>query len=203
MGRLIGVFGGTFDPPHLGHRILAYEARLALGLDQVLWVVTGDPPHKPDRKLAPAEDRVAMVRMMIDSEAAFTLSRVELDREPPHYALDTLDLLREEWPGAELVYLMGSDSLMELPTIWHNPVQFVEQVDRLGVMPRPDVQVDMQWLQSKLPGIEVKVNLFSTPLIEISSSLIRARMRSGQPYQHFVMPQVGQYLERGKFYLSD
>ena len=203
MGRLIGVFGGTFNPPHLGHRILAYEAMLDLGLEKVLWVVTGDPPHKPDDGLMSAQDRVVMVEMMIDSEPAFSLSRVELDRQPPHYALDTLRLLHRQWPEAELVYLMGSDSLMELPTVWHQPRQFVDQADRLGVMARPAVEVDMQWLASELPGIESKVTLFSAPLIEISSSLIRSRIRAGQPYKHFVTDEVGMYLERGQFYLTD
>ncbi|MGD8822915.1 MAG: nicotinate-nucleotide adenylyltransferase [Anaerolineales bacterium] len=202
MGRLIGIFGGTFDPPHLGHRILAYEAMLNLGLEQVLWVVTGDPPHKPDIQITPAQDRVAMVEMMIDSEPAFILSRVELDRQPPHYALDTLRLLHQQWPQAELVYLMGSDSLMELPTVWHQPRQFVDQADRLGVMPRPNVELDLPWLASKLPGIESKVTFFTAPLIEISSSLIRSRIRAGQPYKHFVTAEVGRYLDRSTFYRS-
>ena len=201
MGRLIGIFGGTFDPPHLGHRILAYEAMLGLGLEQVLWVVTGDPPHKPDRKITSAQDRVAMVEMMLESEPAFRLSRIELDRQPPHYALDTLRLLRQEWPQSELVYLMGSDSLMELPTVWHQPRQFVDQVDQLGVMARPHTDVDMEWLRSELPGIESKVKFFSAPLIEISSSMIRSRIRAGLPFKHFVTNHVGMYLETGGFYL--
>lgn len=200
MGRLIGVFGGTFDPPHLGHIILAHEARLGLNLELVLWIVTGDPPHKPDRRISPAEQRVAMVEMMIHDEPAFALSRVELDRQPPHYAVDTLAYLREQFPQAELVYLMGSDSLMELPDVWHNPQQFVDQVDQIGVMHRVGAEVDLIQLEAELPGIESKVRFFRAPLIEISSSLIRQRAHEGLAYQHFLTEAVGQYVSTNKLY---
>lgn len=202
MGRLIGVFGGTFDPPHHGHRILAYEAQLELGLDRVLWVVTGDPPHKPDRMITPAQHRVAMVSMVVEDEKSFELSRVELDRQPPHYAVETLELLRNEWPDEELVYLMGGDSLMELPTVWHKPGEFVDLVNRIGVMRRPTTEVDMDWLNSVLPGIETKVQFFNAPLVDISSSLIRARVRAGKAYKHFLPARIAQYIEREDLYRS-
>lgn len=202
MGRVTGIFGGTFDPPHIGHRILAYEALLELGLDRVLWVVTGDPPHKPDQKISPAELRVEMVGRLIEAEPAFKLSRVELDRQPPHYAVDTLRLLREQWPDVQMVYLMGGDSLMELPIVWHRPLDFVREVDRLGVMRRPATQIDLKWLEGQLPGIESKVHLFSTPRIEISSSLIRERARTSKPYQHFLTKEVGEIVASRNLYRS-
>jgi nicotinate-nucleotide adenylyltransferase len=200
MGRIIGIFGGTFDPPHLGHRILAYEAQYELELDRVLWVVTGDPPHKPDRMIANSEHRVRMVSLMIEAEPSFELSRVELDRQPPYYAVDTLQLLRDKWPDAHLVYLMGGDSLMELPSVWHQPLEFVKQVDSLGVMARPSMAIDMDRLKSELPGVETKVHFLSSPLIEISSSLIRTRIGEGKPYKHFLTSSVAEYVEREGLY---
>jgi nicotinate-nucleotide adenylyltransferase len=200
MGRLIGVFGGTFDPPHIGHRILAHEAVLELGLDRILWVVTGDPPHKPDQVISPARLRVEMVHLITDTEASFELSRVELDREPPHYAVDTLRLLRSQWPDSKLVYLMGGDSLMELPSVWHQPQEFVQEVDQLGVMRRSSMQIDLEWLSGQLPGVESKVHLFTTPRIEVSSSLIRQRARTGVEYKHFLTQDVGEFVARQELY---
>ena len=112
----LGVFGGTFDPPHLGHLILAAEACSKLELERLLWVLTPDPPHKLDRKITPLEHRLAMVTLAIQDTPAFELSRVEIDRPGPHYMVDTLGLLMKAHPSAELVLLIGGDSLSDLPT---------------------------------------------------------------------------------------
>src|SRR5512137_385996 len=90
MPSLIGLFGGTFDPPHLGHLILAAEARAQLGLERLLWVLTPDPPHKQDQSITPHEHRLAMVKLAIDNDSQFEVSTVELERPGPHFTLDTV-----------------------------------------------------------------------------------------------------------------
>lgn len=185
----IGIFGGTFDPPHTGHLILAAEAKDQLGLDRVLWVLTANPPHKRDRSISPLEDRLALVDAALEDNRAFELSRVDIDRPPPHYAIDTVRLLREEYPGDELIYLMGGDSLHDLPT-WHDPQGFVAACDAIGVMRRPGFTFDLGALEAVLPGLNEKVCWIETPLIEISGSDIRRRVVEGRSFRYFVPDAV-------------
>ena len=124
----LGIFGGTFDPPHIGHQILAAEAVAQLKLDRVLWVLTPDPPHKQGLKFAPVEARQAMVSTVIANNTAFEYSRVDIDRKGPHYAYDTVRLIAAQHPGMEISYLIGEDSLMDLPS-WHRPHDFVGGCD--------------------------------------------------------------------------
>ena len=105
--RRLGIFGGTFDPPHMGHLILAAEARDQLALDLTIWVLTPDPPHKQGKDIASLEHRLAMVELAMADDPGFLLSHVDIDRPGPHYALDTVNLLRKEYPEDELIYLMG------------------------------------------------------------------------------------------------
>ncbi len=197
----LGVFGGTFDPPHLGHLILADEALHALGLTRLLWVLTPDPPHKPGRRFAPLEDRRAMLELVLADEPAFELSTVEIDRPGPHYALDTVRLLAAQNPGCDLIYLMGEDSLRDLPT-WCRPADFLAAVHALGVMRRPGLPADLAALEAVLPGVAAKVRLFDAPLIEIASSDIRRRIAEGRPFRRFLTPQVYAYIQRRRLYRS-
>jgi nicotinate-nucleotide adenylyltransferase len=195
----IGIFGGTFDPPHHGHLILAAEALDQLRLDKILWTLTGDPPHKPDAPITPLPGRLAMLQAALEGNQAFELSRVEIDRPGPHYAVDTVKILRREYPRAELIYLIGADSLRDLPT-WHTPQAFVTRLDGLGVMGRPGVEPDLPALEKQIPELADKFVFISAPLIEISSSLIRARVAAGKPYRYFVPPAVYRMIEENQFY---
>ncbi|MGH2620124.1 MAG: nicotinate-nicotinamide nucleotide adenylyltransferase, partial [Anaerolineales bacterium] len=121
---MIGVFGGTFDPPHIGHLILADEARGVLSLSRVLWVVTGNPPHKPGQPVTPVNHRIGMVERSVQGNPGFELSRIELDRPGPHFAAETLELLAAGNLNEEWAYVMGEDSLADLPN-WHRPDRFV------------------------------------------------------------------------------
>jgi nicotinate-nucleotide adenylyltransferase len=185
---LIGVFGGTFDPPHLGHLILADEGRWLLGLERVLWVVTAMSPLKDAPPGATVEQRMAMVRAAIGSERGFELSRADIDRPPPHYALGTIEWLAERMPDAEFAYLMGADSLRDLPE-WYEPKRFVAACAALGVMRRPEIEVDLDALSSSIPGIRDKVRLFNAPMVGFSAQEIRRRISAGEPYRHLV-PQA-------------
>jgi nicotinate-nucleotide adenylyltransferase len=196
----IGIFGGTFDPPHLGHLILAAEAGYQLYLDRLLFVLTPDPPHKQDRQITPVEDRLAMLVAAISDNPAFELSRVEVDRPGPHYAVDTMKLLREEYPGDELVYLMGGDTLMGLPVVWRQPHEFIAACDYLGVMRRPQDTIDLEGLESQLPGIREKVQFMDAPLLEIASRQIRQRAAEGRPYRYYLPESVCQVIRERKLY---
>ena len=199
MPPLLGILGGTFDPPHLGHLILADEARLQLGLGRVLWMLTPDPPHKQDQTLTPLEHRLAMVTLAIAGEPAFELSTVEIDRPGPHYALDTVRFLVEQNPGVDLVYLMGEDSLRDLPR-WHRPADLVAALHALGVMRRPGAAADLPALEKVIPGIGRKVRYVDAPLVEISSSGVRRRAVEGHPFQYLLPPEVYRYVIQHDLY---
>ena len=189
MAGLIGVFGGTFDPPHIGHLILASEAKAQLGLDRVLWVLTTNPPHKQGQRVLPIESRIALLQAAICENSFFDLSSVDIDRPPPHYSADTLVLLSKEYPKNKLVYLIGGDSLRDLPT-WHTPAQVLQNCHYLGVMPRPGVEINLPRLEVLLPGITSKVRIINIPLIDISSSEIRRRVKEGLPFQYYLPTEV-------------
>lgn len=197
----LGIFGGTFDPPHVGHLILAAEARDQLALDRVLWVVTPDPPHKTGRRISPLALRLEMVRRALETDADFEISRVEIDRPGPHYSADTVRILGEQHPGAELFYLMGGDSLHDLPT-WMRPREFVSRLAGIGVMRRPGDAIDLSALEKLLPGAAEKIRFVDSPLIEISSSGIRQRAAEGRHFRHFLPPGVFAFIEEHGLYTA-
>ncbi|MCC6146005.1 MAG: nicotinate (nicotinamide) nucleotide adenylyltransferase [Anaerolineaceae bacterium] len=196
----IGIFGGTFDPPHLGHLILAEEALYQLALDRILWVLTEIPPHKLGWRITELEDRVRLTEAAIGCHPFFSLSRIEIDRPGPHFAVDTVRMLKEEYPHDGLFYIMGEDSLRDLPT-WRSPDDFVHEVDGIGVMRRTGVTLDSAGLEESLKGIFSKVLFFDTPLIEISASAIRERVRAGKPFRYFLLPQVYDLILENDLYL--
>ncbi len=199
MPTLLGIFGGTFDPPHLGHLILASEARQQLNLTRLLWVLTPIPPHKLDQPITSIEHRLAMLQLAIAGNPDFELSRVEVDRPGPHYALDTVNMLVGQNPGAEMVYLMGGDSLRDLPA-WHRPADLVSACRYLGVMHRPGDAIDLPALESILPGITSKVRFVEAPLLDISSRQIRQLIAEGHPFRYYLPPSVYEYILEHNLY---
>lgn len=197
--QTIGIFGGTFDPPHLGHLILAAEACAQLGLDRVLWVLTPDPPHKQGRPITPLKHRLAMVRLALADAPEFELSTVDMDRQGPHFALDTVRIISNQNPGAKLVYLMGGDSLRDLP-LWHRPADFVEACYFIGVMRRPGDAIDLSSLETKFPGLTAKVHFVEAPLLEIAAHEIRARVAAGHPFRYFLPQAVYAYILEHNLY---
>jgi len=195
----LGIFGGTFDPPHLGHLILAAEALDQLHLDRVLWVVTPDPPHKRGEAHTPAYRRAALVYAAIADNPAFVLSTVEMERPGPHYTVDTLRLLRRRYPHDALVFLMGADSLLGFPA-WRAPEEILRLVDEIGVMRRPGDPLDLSVVEQRLPGISAKVRVMRAPLLEIASREIRRRVAEGRPYRYYLPPAVTLLIERWGLY---
>ena len=181
----IGIFGGTFDPPHIGHLILADEARVQLNLEKVWWVLTPIPPHKLDLEITPITDRLEMVKTALMDQDRFEVSYIDINRLPPYYALETMQLLKEQYPSHRFVYLVGGDSLMDFPT-WHRPVELVHACDEIGVMCRPGFDVDLHKLEQEVPGLVEKVRIIHTPLLEISSSQIRQRIGNGLPFRYYL-----------------
>ncbi len=197
----IGILGGTFDPPHIGHFILAEEAWYQLRLDRVLLVPAGDPPHKRGLPLSAPLHRVRMIDLAIADNPHFELSCVDVDRPGPHYTIDMINLLRQQLPPeADLYFLMGLDSLAELPK-WYRAADLVAAC-RLAALTRPDVEVDWGHLEATLPDIRERVILLDMPELEISSHILQQRVRQGRPIRYQVLPAVEAYIREHHLYLS-
>ncbi len=197
----IGLFGGTFDPPHLGHLILASEACAQLSLDRILWVLTPNPPHKQHQVITPVEHRLAMVQRAIQDNPLFELSLVELERPGPHYTLDTIKQIAAQYPYADITPLIGGDSLRDLPT-WNRPQELLQACHWVGVMHRPGEQENLDELEKQLPGIRSKVHYVDAPLLEIASREIRSRIATGRPFRYYLHPAVYEYILEHQLYLQ-
>lgn len=197
--KRLGIFGGTFDPPHVGHLILAAEARDQLNLDCTIWVLTPDPPHKRGKEISSLEHRLAMVELATRDDGAFSLSHVDIDRPGPHYTLHTVQILRSEYPEFELIYLMGGDSLHDLPH-WYQADQFLQAVDGIGVMRRPGDEIDLSELMQALPELKEKLNFVTAPLLEISAEQIRRRAQQNRTYRYYLLPKIFDYIHNNRVY---
>ena len=197
----LGIFGGTFDPPHLGHLILAMEAASQLELDKILWMLTPVPPHKLDQKISPVQMRLELVRAAIDGEILFELSTIELELPAPQFALNTIREVRRRHTASEVYYLIGEDSLQDLPA-WHEPQEFIREVDVLGVMRRPGGITQMDVLEKIIPGLTKKTKFIDAPLLEISSHQIRDRIHQHQAYKYYLPQKVYQKILEMGLYLS-
>jgi nicotinate-nucleotide adenylyltransferase len=200
MAGLVGVLGGTFDPPHIGHLILADEARYALNLEEVFWVLTPSPPHKIDQTLTPLDSRLWMLRESIKDNPAFRLSEADILRPAPHYSVGTMEWLVEHYPDHNFIYIMGSDSFRDLPK-WHDTHRFLQLCVGLGVMQREGISLDHKLIEAQIPGIMAKTHFFKTPIIGISGHDIRERVKKGISYRYLVphgvsviIYQLGLYL---------
>lgn len=197
MTRQIGVLGGTFDPVHLGHLVMAMEALLALKLDEVVFVPAGQPWQKLDRVVAAAEERAEMVRLALEGNRRLRLSRVDVQRPGPSYAVDTLPALRGEYQEEiEFWFLVGLDALESLET-WKEPERLLRQT-RIVALPRPEVPSPVGAIQAKWPWARL-VEL-EGPRIGISSSQIRGRLARGLPITYLVPAAVEAYImDRGLY----
>ena len=197
--RKAGILGGTFDPVHIGHPILAEEAWFQLGLDRVYLVPAGDPPHKRDRRLAAVEHRVRMAELATADVDYAMVSRVDADRPGPHYTVDMVQLLeQQEGPDTDLYFLMGMDSLRDLPT-WYKADWLVEHV-RLVALSRHDVALDWEQPETALPGVRRRVIILDMPELEIASHVLQERVRRGQPIRHQVPRAVEAYIHKHNLY---
>ena len=198
----LGVFGGTFDPVHVGHLLLAQEAAVQLGLDQTWFVPANNPPHKPDQVQTPFTDRLAMVELAVAGNPAFSVSLLNADDATPNYTVELLAMLQAELAGhASIYFLMGMDSLRDLHT-WHKPDWLVQHCE-LVVLNRPGVEEIWIAVEARFPGIRERIHLVEMPGVDLSGTNIRARIDTGVPIRYLVPPAVHDYIEEHALYVPE
>ncbi len=198
----IGVLGGTFDPIHNGHLLLAEEVRARLNLAETLFVPAGQPWLKVDNPISSAEHRVEMVRLALTDKPYFKLEAMEVGRSGPSYIVDTIAGLKAQFgTGDELFFILGADNLAELP-LWREPFRLITMC-RLVVVPRPDYPLpDLKALAAIIPGLSQRIMLMDKPEIDISASAIRGRVARGLSIRHLVPEPVERYIKQHKLYLT-
>jgi nicotinate-nucleotide adenylyltransferase len=195
--------GGTFDPIHVGHLAVAEEAREVLGLERIVFIPAGTPPHRP--AATGAEDRAAMVALGIAGNPSFTLSRIELERPGPSYTSDTVAALADAERAAgrepDLTFILSAETLADLPT-WHDPDRLLATC-RIAVVPREGYPApDRAWLEALFPGRVDRIDLLEGPRLGLSSTAIRSRVAAGRSIRYLVVPAVARYVEDHRLYLE-
>ena len=198
----IGVMGGTFDPIHKGHVIVAEEVRTRLSLAEVLFVPAGQPWLNKTGAISAAEHRVQMVRLAIADKPYFRLTTMEVERAGPSYTIDTITELKTQLePGDELFFILGWDSLAQLPQ-WRQPRQLVK-LCRLVAVPRPGCPLpDLDSLSAVIPGLSRRVILLAYPEVDISAFAIRKQVAQGLSIRHLVPEPVAEYIRKHQLYLT-
>jgi nicotinate-nucleotide adenylyltransferase len=194
----IGLIGGTFDPPHIGHLIIAEQAFAQLGLDTVWFAPVGQPPHKNVLRVTAAEHRVEMTRLAIQDNPHFTLSLADVNRPTPHYITHLFEILVHQQPQVEWHLIVGSDSFTELPH-WYEPRRLL-QLTRLAVAHRPGFQLDLTKIEQVLPGIGQRVSWVDSPLIDLASHDLQRRIRAGLSLRYMVPDAVADYIAAHHLY---
>ncbi|MBK9711619.1 MAG: nicotinate-nucleotide adenylyltransferase [Kouleothrix sp.] len=199
MNARTGIFGGSFDPIHYGHLAIAEEARVALRLDRVLFVPAAQQPLKRSGHAAAPEQRLAMAELACQSNAAFAVSPIELDRPGPSYTATTLESL---WAtcGPELFFILGADALADLPR-WHAAARIVELAQIVAVG-RPGFAPDAARLAGALPGSAGRLTVIEGPKLAISSSTLRRRVAAGLPIRYQTPDAVVEYIAKHGLYQS-
>lgn len=201
--RRYGILGGTFDPPHLGHLVLAQEAYARLELDCVWFVPTGRPPHKTGQRISARRHRRRMVELAIATDTRFALMPIELNRAGPSYTADTLRLLRGRWgPEVQMSLIMGWDMLTSLHT-WHDASEVVAGADQLVAVHRPGFTADehaIDGIASALPGLRERLTLLPAPQLELAASELRVRAGAGLPLRYLVPDTVLAYIDEHQLY---
>ena len=193
MIRRLGLFGGTFDPIHVAHLVLAEQAREQLRLDRVMFMPSAVPPHKIGRSISPAKTRMEMVELAVAGFPEFVVSDMEIKRNGPSYTVDTLSALRESHPQTELFLLLGGDSLVDFPT-WRSP-QEILSLASLAVMERvgsPSIELD--------PALAGKVTNVEAPFLDVSGTDLRRRIEKGRSIRFLVPAAVEAFIEAQGLY---
>jgi nicotinate-nucleotide adenylyltransferase len=195
-----GLLGGTFDPPHVGHLWLAEAAREQLGLERVLYLPVGAPPHKEGKRVTAVHHRLAMTQLAIQDNPAFLLDTTDIDRPPPHRTVTLLPTMQAAYPGARLWLLLGADSLADMPK-WVQPSRIIEQC-RLGVLPRPGVTIDWEVLETAGPHLHAATDWLDGPSVAISSTEIRQWAAAGRSLRYLLPTAVIEYIQQHGLYAT-
>ena len=196
----IGVFGGTFDPIHMGHLIVAEDARAALELDKILFIPAGQPWFKSYRQITEARHCLAMVRLAVEGNPSFDVTDIEVRRTGPSYTVDTLAELRDQYPDAEFIVILGIDALREIDR-WHQPCKLFDLASVVG-MARPGASLDPSVLNAAIPGASSRMQLVDSTLIDISGTEIRQRVAAGWSIRYRVPAAVERYIHENGLYVS-
>lgn len=197
----LGLLGGTFDPPHVGHLVVAQDAVERLSLHRLLFVVAGDPPHKARESLSPAPVRLEMVRAAVAGNPRLGVSAVEMERSGPTYTVDTVRLFRQDYPEALLFFLMGADQLAEFHE-WREP-EVIASMATVVAMAREGVAAET-WPTAGMPhGLKVDVVHLHVTRLDISSTDVRERVREGRSIQYLVPLEVQSIIEGHGLYRSN
>lgn len=195
--RRIGILGGTFDPIHFGHLVIAEEVYATLHLTEIVFIPAGHPPHKTTEEITAAEHRLKMLELAIASNTHFAISRIELDRPGPSFTVDTLQLLRKHWGEHTAIYfIIGGDSLEDLLS-WRDPPGILQQVNHLVAVRRPgysESETYYDWLDAQLPGIKQRLLIVNAPQLDISASDLRKRVAEGRPIKYQTPDSVESYI---------
>lgn len=196
----VGIMGGTFDPIHIAHLIIAEEARTRLALDRVIFIPAGEPWMKSERIVTVAGQRVEMVKLAMSSNPAFSLSLIEVERPGPTYTVDTLEQLWGELGyDTQMFLLLGWDSVAELPA-WHAPYR-ISKMATVVAFPRPGFnKPELAVLEKSMPGIAERIVFLDEPYLDISSTGIRKRIADGGSVRYLVPDAVGKYIIEHKLY---
>jgi nicotinate-nucleotide adenylyltransferase len=198
----LGLLGGTFDPPHFGHLAAGQEAAEQLGLERVLYLPAGQPPHKLDEVVSPLEPRRRMTELAIAGNPLFRLSLADCEQAEPSYTVDLLARLHRQLPGpTSLYFIVGMDSLRDLTT-WRDPARVLRQC-LLVVVRRPGYQpLDLQQLEAEVPGAAERIIMLDSPGLDISSTELRARIAAGRSIRYLVPDAVRAYIAEQRLYQS-
>jgi nicotinate-nucleotide adenylyltransferase len=193
----IGILGGTFDPIHIGHLAIAEEARETLGLERVLFVPAGVPPHRSVAPAASAADRLAMVRLAVADNPAFEASGIEVERPGPSFSVDTVEGLasriRSDGGEPDLWFVLSSEAFVAMHT-WHEPERLLRAA-RIAVVPRAgSAMLTRDWVAARFPGLEDRVRFVDGPLLAISGTQIRRRAAAGRSLRYLVPDEVARYI---------
>ncbi len=198
----IGVMGGTFDPIHHGHLVTAEEARVQFGLDRVLFIPSGQPPHKDPAEVTPCEHRYLMAFLATVSNPHIGVSRLEIDRPGPSYTIDTIRLLAAEFAGVELYYITGADAIIQIVRgDWERSPELLELCEFIAAT-RPGFALDLDVLRrNNCTGRPlVNVHVMTIPALAISSTDIRTRVRTRRPIKYLVPEAVEAYIVKHRLY---
>ncbi len=194
----IGILGGTFNPPHLGHLVCAQEAYRELELDRVTLIPARIPPHKPVEHEPGANHRLELCRLAVAGDERFAVSELELGREGPSYTVDTLQELTTQAPQTEFVLIVGGDIAAGLPQ-WREPERVLELATLAIAKRRGTARSSVDAALEALPGGE-RARFFSMPRIGVSSTMVRRRARTGQPIRYLVPDPVSDYIAEHRLY---
>jgi nicotinate-nucleotide adenylyltransferase len=199
----IGVLGGTFDPIHIGHLKVAEEVTASLNLNEVIFMLAGQPWLKADNLISPAEHRLEMMRLALAGRANFKLSTMEVERPGPTYTVDTMaELSRQLGAKDELFFILGWDNLTQLPQ-WHEPSRLIKFC-RLVAVPRVDFPPpDLASLEAAIPGLSKRVILLQKPRIDVNASEIRRMVREGLSIHKLVPEAVERYIKEHGLYAGE